>query len=216
MNGLNTSMNSRRQTIPLIGTRSPRNPICLAFRIVSPPPPSLRPIVCHRYPVCSDRLQKCIIYILVYTPSTTFDHIITNRTLFFSISTMASHAYYPLGVEIPNYVPNQWSPLLLCSIFAVACIVALTIARMIATNLNPRITAFELSKVFWFSICMVSSSFVFNVKSSRKDQAAPSTSSSKATMPSISRLLQAPTTFLHSFGRSTPCLIPAISHQTPL
>lgn len=63
------------------------------------------------------------------------------------------HSYYPVGVDIPNYVPNEWSTLALVSTFAVTCIVVLTAAQTIATNVNPRITILELSKVLWFTLC---------------------------------------------------------------
>ncbi|XXG99718.1 hypothetical protein Hte_006059 [Hypoxylon texense] len=65
----------------------------------------------------------------------------------------SSHSYYPVGVEIPNYVPNEWSTLALVSTFGVTCLIVLTAAKTIATNANPRITVPELSKVLWFTLC---------------------------------------------------------------
>lgn len=66
----------------------------------------------------------------------------------------SAHSYYPVGVEIPNYVPNEWSTLALVSTFAVTCTIVLTAAQALATNANPRITILELSKVLWFTLCM--------------------------------------------------------------
>ncbi|KAJ5970410.1 Emopamil-binding [Penicillium vulpinum] len=63
------------------------------------------------------------------------------------------HSYYPVGVEIPSYVPNEWSTLALVSTFGVTCIIVLTAAKTIATNVNPRITTPELSRVLWFTLC---------------------------------------------------------------
>ncbi|KAL2855970.1 Emopamil-binding protein [Aspergillus pseudoustus] len=63
------------------------------------------------------------------------------------------HSYYPVGVEIPNYVPNEWSTLALVSTFAAACIVVLGVTSSFATKTNPRISKSELSKVFWFALC---------------------------------------------------------------
>lgn len=63
------------------------------------------------------------------------------------------HAYYPVGVDIPNYVPNEWSTLALVSTFAVACIIVLTAAKTITTKTNPHITIPELFKVLWFTLC---------------------------------------------------------------
>lgn len=64
------------------------------------------------------------------------------------------HAYYPVGVEIPSYVPNEWSTLALVSTFAITCTIVLTAAQILARNANPRITILELFKVLWFTLCM--------------------------------------------------------------
>jgi cholestenol delta-isomerase len=63
------------------------------------------------------------------------------------------HSYYPVGVAIPSYVPNEWSTVALVSTFAITCIVVLAAAKAIATNTNPGITIPELSKVLWFTLC---------------------------------------------------------------
>ncbi|KAJ5800488.1 Emopamil-binding [Penicillium psychrosexuale] len=52
------------------------------------------------------------------------------------------HSYYPVGVEIPSYVHNEWSTLTL-----------VRSAKTIATNKNPHITIAELSIVLWFTLC---------------------------------------------------------------
>jgi cholestenol delta-isomerase len=66
------------------------------------------------------------------------------------------HSYYPVGVEIPNYVPNEWSTLTLVSTFAAACVIVLAVTYSLATKTNPRISKLELSKVFWFALCTIS------------------------------------------------------------
>jgi cholestenol delta-isomerase len=63
------------------------------------------------------------------------------------------HSYYPVGVKIPNYVPNEWSTLTLVSTFAAACVVVLAVTYSLVTKRNPRISKSELSKVFWFALC---------------------------------------------------------------
>lgn len=63
------------------------------------------------------------------------------------------HSYYPVGVKIPNYVPNERSTLALVSTFAVTCIIVLTASKTIATNADPHITIRELSQVLWFTLC---------------------------------------------------------------
>jgi len=68
--------------------------------------------------------------------------------------TKHSHSYYPVGVKIPNYVPNEWSTLSLVSTFAVVAVIVLGTAKTLATNANPRISLSELSQVLWFSLCI--------------------------------------------------------------
>ncbi|KAL4863589.1 hypothetical protein BDV12DRAFT_177345 [Aspergillus spectabilis] len=63
------------------------------------------------------------------------------------------HSYYPVGVAIPNYVPNERSTLTLVSTFAVACMANLAVTSSIATKLNPRIRKTELATVLWFALC---------------------------------------------------------------
>ncbi|KAI1742685.1 EBDP4, emopamil-binding protein [Xylaria scruposa] len=63
------------------------------------------------------------------------------------------HSYYPEGVEIPNYVPNEWSALTLISTFTAACGIVLTTTQAMATNANPQMTVSELSKALWSTLC---------------------------------------------------------------
>lgn len=71
-----------------------------------------------------------------------------------SFANMGSlHPYYPLGVNIPNYVPNNWSTLTLVSTFAATCTLILAAAKTIATKSNPQIPTSELTKVLWFTLC---------------------------------------------------------------
>ncbi|KAL4779446.1 Emopamil-binding protein [Aspergillus varians] len=63
------------------------------------------------------------------------------------------HSYYPLGVEIQQYVPNESSTLALVSIFALACILVFAVAFSFATKINPSISNCDLSIVFWFALC---------------------------------------------------------------
>lgn len=95
-----------------------------------------------------------------------------------------AHSYYPLGVEIPDYIPNERSTLGLVFTFAVSCVAVLTGAKIISTNANPRITIPELSQVLWFTLCM---SFLLVTNHAHQvlinDEAAVFISFSKATTP---------------------------------
>ncbi|OJI98243.1 hypothetical protein ASPVEDRAFT_25140 [Aspergillus versicolor CBS 583.65] len=63
------------------------------------------------------------------------------------------HSYHPLGIDIPNYVPNEWSTLALVSTFAATAVVVLATAKTLATKSNPNISIADLSKVLWASLC---------------------------------------------------------------
>ncbi|KAL2830474.1 Emopamil-binding protein [Aspergillus cavernicola] len=63
------------------------------------------------------------------------------------------HSYYPVGVEISNYVPNELSTLILVSIFALTCIIIMAGTHSIATKANPLLSKCDLSIIFWFVLC---------------------------------------------------------------
>ncbi|KAL4903078.1 hypothetical protein BDW74DRAFT_180368 [Aspergillus multicolor] len=63
------------------------------------------------------------------------------------------HSYYPPGVEIPDYVPNELSTPSLLAIFATACTVVFSATAFLAKSVNPRISDSELAKTLWFALC---------------------------------------------------------------
>lgn len=63
------------------------------------------------------------------------------------------HSYHPVGVDIPNYVPNEWSTLALVSTFAAVAVAVLATAKTLAAKSNPNISIPDLSTVLWFSLC---------------------------------------------------------------
>ncbi|KAL4808661.1 Emopamil-binding protein [Aspergillus unguis] len=65
----------------------------------------------------------------------------------------SSHSYYPVGVYLPNYAPNEWSTLALVLTFAVVWVAVVCAARTFATKVNPSISITELIKVCWFAQC---------------------------------------------------------------
>jgi cholestenol delta-isomerase len=91
-----------------------------------------------------------------------------------------SHSYYPVGVEIPNYVPNEWSTLALVSTFAVTCVIVLGTAKHLATKANPGIAISELSKALWSTLCKPPPLFFripYSISNNKTPKAVPSTSS---------------------------------------
>ncbi|KAL4800676.1 3-beta-hydroxysteroid-Delta(8),Delta(7)-isomerase [Aspergillus venezuelensis] len=63
------------------------------------------------------------------------------------------HSYYPVGVEIPNYVANDVSTPSLLGIFVVTGSIVLLTSTSIAKYGNPRISQCDLAIVFWFALC---------------------------------------------------------------
>ena len=101
---------------------------------------------------CSGSYDTCLV--LAYIEIQKFHPLSFHHSTHLRKSTMKPlHSYYPVGVEIPSYIPNEWSTLALVSTFAVTCTIVLAAAKTIATNVNPRITIPELSKVLWFTLC---------------------------------------------------------------
>ncbi|KAL5045857.1 hypothetical protein BDW71DRAFT_182939 [Aspergillus fruticulosus] len=63
------------------------------------------------------------------------------------------HSYYPLGVELSNYVANELSTPTLLAIFATACAIVFTVTTLLAKKANAQISNSELSKALWFALC---------------------------------------------------------------
>ncbi|KAL4939371.1 hypothetical protein BDV06DRAFT_231101 [Aspergillus oleicola] len=63
------------------------------------------------------------------------------------------HSYYPVGVDIPNYVANDLSTPSLLGIFVVVGSIVLVTSTSVAKYVNPRISKVELVTVFWFALC---------------------------------------------------------------
>ncbi|KAI1807990.1 EBP-domain-containing protein [Daldinia bambusicola] len=64
-----------------------------------------------------------------------------------------SHPYYPLGVTIPGYAPNEASvPVLLASLSGML-VFALVGASALAYRVNPRLTKTNLIRFCWFVLC---------------------------------------------------------------
>lgn len=62
----------------------------------------------------------------------------------------AAHPFYPLEVEIAGYLANEYSVLVLLSIFAAWLAVLLGATRIITKRVQPDIAPTELLTVMWF------------------------------------------------------------------
>lgn len=65
------------------------------------------------------------------------------------------HPYYPLHLEIPSYLANQWDTLTLVSLFASGCTVIFLVTYLLVMRVQPKITNGDLLTVMWFVLCML-------------------------------------------------------------
>ncbi|KAK6063568.1 emopamil binding protein [Seiridium cupressi] len=63
------------------------------------------------------------------------------------------HPYYPLGLVLPGYVPNDISVPTLISSFAAASIYVFLLTAFVARRVRPSITNGELLTAMWFMLC---------------------------------------------------------------
>ncbi|KAF7905052.1 uncharacterized protein EAF01_005573 [Botrytis porri] len=63
------------------------------------------------------------------------------------------HPYYPLDLEIPHYLANQWDTLTLVSIFAAGCTAIFSSTYLLVMRVRPRISTADLLTVLWFVLC---------------------------------------------------------------
>lgn len=63
------------------------------------------------------------------------------------------HPYYPLGANLPGYVPNTLSMPALISRFALACGIVFVTTSVVAKQIRPKITKRQLATTTWFVLC---------------------------------------------------------------
>lgn len=66
---------------------------------------------------------------------------------------ITDHHFYPLEVEVKNYLPNKWGMELLLAIFSALCLGILTTTRMIVNRIHPNLPKTEKAAICWFVIC---------------------------------------------------------------
>lgn len=60
------------------------------------------------------------------------------------------HPYYPLDIEIADYVANEWGTLTLVSIFAAVCAAVFTVTYAVVKKARPNIAVGEIWTILWF------------------------------------------------------------------
>jgi hypothetical protein len=64
-----------------------------------------------------------------------------------------SHPYYPVDVEIPGYLANEWPFTTLLALFGSACASIIASAWAITKAVRPDHPRFEVLTVLWFVLC---------------------------------------------------------------
>ncbi|KAK1834244.1 EBDP4, emopamil-binding protein [Podospora conica] len=83
---------------------------------------------------------------------------------------MPSHPFYPLGIEVANYVANEWSVITLLAAFAACCASVFAVTSVVVVRIRPTMSRSELLTILWFVLCGCIHTFfegyyVFNFRS---------------------------------------------------
>jgi hypothetical protein len=66
----------------------------------------------------------------------------------------ASHPFYPLEVEIANYLANEWSMEVLLTIFTAVCASIFLGTKYMVNRVHPHLPSGEKAAIWWFVLCM--------------------------------------------------------------
>jgi hypothetical protein len=72
---------------------------------------------------------------------------------------VTDHHYYPLEVEIANYLANEWSVPVLLGIFAAVCASIVIGTVVVVDRAHPNLPKVEKAAIWWFVICEFCSAF---------------------------------------------------------
>lgn len=125
------------------------------------------------------------------------------------------HPYYPLDLEIPHYLANQWDTLTLVSIFAAGCAAIFSSTYLLVMRVRPRISTADLVTVLWFVLCTspFENFLCHKQKANSNSQVVAFTSFSKVIMPTIFDACHSCKTSSANSGKNIRCLIRDIKHK---
>lgn len=66
---------------------------------------------------------------------------------------VTDHHYYPLEVEIANYLANTWSVTALLGLFFGVCGAVIAGTVLIVDQVHPNLPKVEKAAIWWFVIC---------------------------------------------------------------
>ena len=64
------------------------------------------------------------------------------------------HPFYPLEVEIANYLANEWSMQVLLAIFTTLCATIFFGTKFVVNRAHPHLASTEKAAIWWFVLCM--------------------------------------------------------------
>ena len=76
----------------------------------------------------------------------------------FNGTSITSHPYYPLEVEIASYLANEWSVPVLLGVFAGGCATVLIVTLIIVNKIHPNLKDTEKAAIWWLVLCESSES----------------------------------------------------------
>lgn len=66
---------------------------------------------------------------------------------------MPAHPFHPLGIEVTNYLANEWGVLTLLSAFAACCASVFAATYVVVMRVRPTMSRGELLTILWFVLC---------------------------------------------------------------
>ena len=66
---------------------------------------------------------------------------------------VTNHPFYPLEVEIANYLANEWSMQVLLTIFTAVCATIFFGTRYLVNRVHPHLPSSEKAAIWWFVLC---------------------------------------------------------------
>lgn len=125
------------------------------------------------------------------------------------------HPYYPLDLEIPHYLANQWDTFTLVSIFAAGCAAIFSSTYLLVMRVRPRISTADLLTLLWFVLCTSPSQILIchEKKADEDSQVVVFISFSKDIMPTIFDACHACKISSANSGKNIHYLIRDIKHK---
>lgn len=70
-----------------------------------------------------------------------------------TLSTKPDHPFYPVEIEIANFVANDMTVIQLLANFATGCSVILAVTWLLTSGMAPRLKATDKLAALWFCLC---------------------------------------------------------------